>query len=96
MTAGTPRAAAGPVLNASPASDGIIVAIHAQNQDVQVVDRGGYRRVLVPGRCRVSRAAIEEAIGAPFRMPVDLERVMPSFTGRFHATEDEAVWEGEP
>jgi hypothetical protein len=57
-----------------------------------VIDRGSYLRVLVPGQCRVSRAAIATALCQPFFLPGDLERVMPSFRGRFQVTDEQATW----
>jgi hypothetical protein len=41
----------------------------------------------------VTREAIEEWTGEPFRMPPDLELVMSSFKGNFVVSEEEAVWE---
>ena len=84
--------AVGPVLEADEVGDAIIAAIREANAAVTVLDRGGYRRVLVPGRCVVARAAIERALGRPFRLPGDLELVMPSFKGAIAMTEDEVVW----
>ena len=83
----------GPVLQAGPAADAVVSAIRSLNEDVVVVDRGAYVRVLVPRRCIVTRAAIEATTREPFRLPGDLERIMPSFKGRFHVTEEQAVWE---
>jgi toluene monooxygenase system protein D len=85
--------AVGPVLEASETGRAVIAAIRADNADVVVIDRDAYLRVLVPGRCRVTRAAIEEALGRAFRLPGDLELVMPSFKGAFTVTTDEAIWE---
>lgn len=82
----------GPVLIAGAPSRAIIEAIRAENAGVEIVDRGSYLRVLVPGRCRVSRAAIEAAAGHPFELPRDLERVMSSFKGHFAVTSEEATW----
>jgi len=83
----------GPVLQAGPIADAVVAAIRSMNEDVVVVDRGAYLRVLVPRRCRVTRAAIEATMNEPFRLPGDLERVMPSFKGRFRVTDEEASWE---
>jgi len=83
----------GPVLHAGAVADAIVSAIRALNDEVEAVDRGSYLRVSAPGRCRVTRAAIESALGAPFRLPGDLEIVMPSFVGAFRVDEDEATWE---
>lgn len=82
----------GPVLDAGELGSAVVAAIRALNPDVLVEDRGSYLRVLVPGRCVVTRAAVEEACGHPLRFPGDLERVMPSFKGRFACSEDEASW----
>lgn len=83
---------AGPVLAAGPVADAIVAAIRRENDRVEVTDRGSYLRVLVPARCAVSRAAIESALSRPFRLPGDLEQVMPSFRGRFQVSEDQASW----
>jgi toluene monooxygenase system ferredoxin subunit len=83
----------GPVLEAGPAADAVVAAIRFLNEDVQVLDRGAYLRVLVPGACLVTRAAIEAELRTPFRFPGDLERVMPSFKGKLTVTEDEARWQ---
>ena len=82
----------GPVLDAGDVGDAVLVAIRALNAGVVVEDRGAYRRVLVPGRCVVTRAAIERALGRSFQLPGDLEQVMPSFAGRFSVDEDGAEW----
>jgi hypothetical protein len=82
----------GPVLQASIAADAVIAAIKELNEGVQVAHRGSYLRVLVPERCTVTRDVIEAHIGHPFRMPGDLEQIMPSFKGSFLVSEDEASW----
>ena len=86
----------GPVLSSGPVCDAIVAAIQKENADVRITDRGSYLRVSVPGRCQVSRGAIEAALAQPFRLPGDLERVMPSFCGRFQVTEDQAAWTAAP
>lgn len=82
-------------LAAGEVSRAIVAAIRAEHAplSVDVRDRGAYVRVLVPRRCRVSRAAIERELGRPFRLPSDLELVMPSFKGAFRVSEEEATWE---
>lgn len=85
--------AVGPVLIRGPVAEALIQAIQATNAEVQVVDRGAYLRVLVPGCCRLSRAAAEAQLGRPFELPADLEEVMPSFKGRLVITEHEALWQ---
>src|SRR5579872_2672367 len=83
----------GPVLQAGPVADAIVQAIRRCNEDVHVVDRGAYVRVLCHHRCTVSRAAIEATLHRPFTLPGDLELVMSSFKGHFHVDEDQALWE---
>lgn len=83
----------GPVLQAGPMTDAVVAAIRKLNAGARVVDRGAYVRVLCPRRCVVTRAAIEDAAGAGFRLPGDLELIMSSFKGRFAVTADEASWE---
>jgi toluene monooxygenase system protein D len=82
----------GPVLEAGAGADAVIAAIRRLNEDVLVQDRGSYLRVLVPRRCVVTRSAIEQALGGSFRLPGDLELLMPSFKGIFRVTEEEAQW----
>jgi hypothetical protein len=82
----------GPVLAANEVGRAVIAAICEQNDDVEVQDRGSYLRVLAAGRCAVTRHAVERILGRPFRLPADLEMIMPSFQGIFSVTEDEATW----
>ena len=82
----------GPVLEPGDIASAIVAAIQSANANVTVVDRGAYVRVLVPDRCVARRAAIEAALGRPFQLPGDLERVMPSFKGRLTIDGDEVVW----
>jgi hypothetical protein len=86
------RDGVGPVLEKSRTADAIVAAIQQLNQSVTVVDRGAYVRILVPSPCRLTRAAVEALTGEPFRLPTDLEKVMPSFKGRIEASEDEVSW----
>jgi nitrite reductase/ring-hydroxylating ferredoxin subunit len=82
----------GPVLRAGATADALVAAIRELNDGVAVLDRGSYRRVTVPGRCRLTREAIERHIGRSFRLPADLEIVMPSFEGRLTIDEGSATW----
>jgi hypothetical protein len=84
--------AVGPVLMAGPITDAIVSVIRRHHPAVEILDRGSYLRVLVPGRCAVSRAHVEAALRRPFRLPGDLERVMTSFRGRFAVSAEEASW----
>ena len=85
----------GPVLEAGVASQAVIAAIRELNPRAGVLDRGAYLRVQVPSRCVVTREAIERSLGRTFVLPGDLERMMPSFQGRFQVSEVEAVWSFE-
>jgi len=85
----------GPVLEASNAGRAVVSAIRAENQNVEVLDRGAYLRVLVPRRCVVSRAGIERELGREFRLPGDLESLMPSFKGLLAVTGDRVEWSFE-
>ena len=85
----------GPVLLANAVGEAIVDAIRCENDDMVVSPRGSYLRVLVPKRCTVSRASIEERLGAPFAMPAALERVMPAFKGKLDIESDRAEWSAE-
>jgi len=86
---------AGPVLQAGEVAQAVVSAIRTLNQGVVVQDRGSYLRVLVPGRCFVTREAIEKHLGQAFCLPGDLETVMSSFKGRFFVSEEKALWSVE-
>jgi toluene monooxygenase system protein D len=83
----------GPVLQTCAVSDAIVAAIKDLNQDVLVMDRGAYLRVLVPSKCFVTRSAIERRLGRSFRFPGELEVVMPSFKGAIVFTESDVTWQ---
>jgi len=82
----------GPVLQSGPVANAIIAAIKDLNQDVIVVDRGAYLRVLVPQCCVVTRMAIEKHLGRSFRFPGELEGVMSSFKGSLQLNQNDAAW----
>ena len=82
----------GPVLQSGPVANAIIAAIKDLNQDVVVVDRGAYVRVLVPRCCVVTRSAIEKHLGRSFRFPGELETVMSAFKGSLQLNQDDAEW----
>jgi hypothetical protein len=83
----------GPVLQAGSVASAVVRAIVEENPRAAVLDRGSYLRVAAPGRCVVTRGALERHLGRAFRLPGDLEAIMPSFAGRFVVDEDEARWE---
>lgn len=87
-----PAVGVGPVLEAGDAGRALVAAIQAGNAGTEIQDRGSYWRVLVPRRCVLSRAEVERHLGRPFRLPGDLEAVMPSFRGVFRVDEDQAEW----
>jgi hypothetical protein len=82
----------GPVLEANEVGRAILTALKERHGELEVVDRGSYLRVLAPSPCGITRAAVERILGRPFRLPSDLEAVMPSFRGKLALGEDEAVW----
>ena len=82
----------GPVLITGSVGDAIVAAITGAHPDALVLTHGSYSRVLVPGRCVVSRADVEAQLGRRVTFPSDLEKVMPSFKGAFTVTEETAEW----
>jgi hypothetical protein len=82
----------GPVLQSGPVASAIIAAIKDLNQDVVVMDRGAYVRVLVPQCCVVTRSAIEKHLGRSFRFPGELETVMSAFKGSLQLNQNDAAW----
>jgi hypothetical protein len=83
----------GPVLQSGPVANAIIAAIKDLNEDVILLDRGAYIRVLVPRYCVVTRSAIEEHLGRSFRFPGELETVMSAFKGSLQLNQDNAAWQ---
>jgi hypothetical protein len=83
----------GPVLTAGVCANAVVAAINKENPGASVSDQGGYLRVLVSDRCRVTRQAIERELGRPFTLPRDLELIMPSFRGKLRLDADAVVWE---
>ncbi len=85
----------GPVLIAGEVAAIVVAAIRELNREVIVRDRGSYLRVLVPGRCIVTRQAIERELQRGFHLPGDLEQIMPSFQGLLRMDAEQAVWSSE-
>jgi hypothetical protein len=83
----------GPVLQSGTVANAIVAAITELNEDVLVVDRGAYVRVLVPRCCVVTRSAIEKHLGRAFRFPGELETVMSAFKGSLQLNQDDAAWQ---
>ena len=75
-------------------AEAVIEAIGRDNAGAEVVveDRGGYIRIGVPRRCRLSRKSLEEALGESFPLPT-LEPALSAFAGRMQYVGDqEIVW----
>ena len=71
----------GPVLLKSARSEPVLAALRRRNPQVRFVDRGAYVRVLNDSVCELWRSDVESESGCPFRLPGDLELLMPSFSG---------------
>lgn len=82
----------GPVLQAGGAARAVVAAIKARNPRAEILPQGAYLRVRVPTECAVSRDEIEAQLGREFRLPGDLEAIMPAFSGRLEITEDGIRW----
>lgn len=82
----------GPVLEASETGRLLAQAIVDLNPGASVEDRGAYLRILAPGRCLLTREAAEQALGRPFRLPLDLEPLMPAFKGLIQIDERRVEW----
>ena len=87
------RERVGPVLQAGAVTDAIVAAIKDLNQDVLVVDRGAYLRILVPHKCVITKSGIEKHLGRSFRFPGELEMVMSAFKGAIQLTDSDATWQ---
>src|ERR1051326_953208 len=85
----------GPVLIAHPTASAVLEAIRRLNPSLEAHERGSYIRVVAPRRCVLTRDAVESILGQPFNLRSGLEMLMPSFAGRLHLTDDEAVWTQE-
>ncbi len=86
----------GPVLSANELGRAVLAAIEQLNPGAKVLDRGAYLRVLASAPCVLTRAAVEQVTGQSFRLPADLEQVMPAFQGFLHLTEEGVEWRAEP
>ena len=85
----------GPVLRPGEVSAAIIAVLRGANPAVEVIDRGGYLRVQAPRRLRLDRQRLEARLGHAFRLPGDLEQVMPSFAGRLVFSEQGVEWRAD-
>jgi hypothetical protein len=90
---GTPDTV-GPVLQAGATANAIVAAIREDNPGAVVEDRGSYLRVRVPHSCCLKRSTLERILRRPVKFPLDLEPVMPSFTGQLAITPEQVTWSG--
>ncbi len=85
----------GPVVRGVDAelADAVIEAMAADNPESEVLvdDRGGYIRISVPMRARLTRASLAAALGHDFQLS-ELEPSLSAFAGRLKTTDDEFVW----
>lgn len=86
----------GPVIEASEMGRAIVAAILRSNPGAFVEDRGSYLRVRAEKRCLLTREAAERELGHPFRLPADLEPLMPAFKGLIHIAPDVIEWSFPP
>jgi toluene monooxygenase system protein D len=91
----TSRGHAGPDLFGDALGRAVIDALREDNPALEVRDWGAFVRASAPDRCVLRRATVERLLGEPFRLPGDLERIMPSCQGRIAISEDEVVWAAE-
>jgi len=82
----------GPVLEGSEMGRALASVISRANPDVRIEDRGAYLRVLSPRRCVLTVRAVERELGRPFRLPVDLEALMPAFKGLMAISPGRVEW----
>lgn len=85
----------GPVLQSGSTASAVIAAIKAQNPGAEVSSQGAYLRVRAPDECAVTRDEIEAQLGREFRLPGDLEAIMPAFSGRIEIREDRVRWSAD-
>ena len=83
----------GPVIRAGTLAEAVIDAVEEDNpgQDVMVLDREDYVRIHTNGRCRLTLASMQKALGRGFQLSA-LEIDMPAFKGRLKTQVDEYVW----
>ena len=84
--------AVGPVIEATDAGHTVVSVILGLNPEARVEVRGAYLRVLSPRRCVLTKEALERALGRAFRLPGDLEPLMPAFRGLIRIDEGQVEW----
>jgi toluene monooxygenase system protein D len=85
----------GPVVRGVDAelADAVIEAMQVDNPDAEILveDRGGYIRISVPTRARLTQASLAAALGHDFQLS-ELEPSLSAFAGRVTTSDDEIVW----
>ncbi len=85
----------GPVVRGMDAAlaEAMISAIETDNPDVDVDvdDQGGYIRITTPGRCLLTRASLEDALGKKMQLH-QIEPQLAGFAGRMQVGDEEVVW----
>ena len=79
----------GPVLRASPLTEGVIEAAEEDNpgKDIRVDDKLAYVRIDCDGELILRRTTLERTLGRPFKMS-ELEVQLGSFAGRIETADD--------
>lgn len=80
----------GPVFRGNEMAEVFIEAMEMDNPDkkIEVIDRGGYVRVMAEDYCVITKKTIEEVLGREFRMPGELEVNLSSFAGKINPCSD--------
>jgi hypothetical protein len=82
----------GPVLESGRTTTAIIEALKRRNAQLEIVDKGSYQRILTQRKCTLLVADVEDILGTRFRIPQDLEKIMPSFQGEIIFDVDKVIW----
>lgn len=82
----------GPVINDRAVFEAALEAAEVDNPGVELIvdEREGYFRISAPGRLRISRISLEEALGKPFQL-WEIEPYLSSFGGRINNEGDEEI-----
>ena len=85
----------GPVLSKGELAEAFVCAIREQNASAHIIDGGAYYRVEVYPRCIITKETVEKYAKKSISFPMDLESVMPSFTGLLAFEEDSVTWSSQ-
>lgn len=83
-------AKAGPVFRRSDLTPKLITALREDTEnEVDVIDRGGYIRVEAEERCVITKETLDKQVGkGAVRMPGDIEQNLSSFKGYINPTSE--------